>query len=161
MQYLLHSSLRSSSTRSIVPYQAFETQEGWVVIGAGTDAQFEGLIGILGIKARAEWRENEGRVKDRARLCGEIEAAMKGRTADEWMRLFEGAKFAKGKVRSVDEALTCPTVTGMIHIMEGEDGQRFRAVGSPIQTDFNWDGGTFPPRLGQHTKNILKEFDIN
>jgi succinate---hydroxymethylglutarate CoA-transferase len=32
---------------SIVPYQAFEMSDGYLVIGAGTDKQFERLCNIL------------------------------------------------------------------------------------------------------------------
>ena len=145
---------------SIVPYQAFECGNGWMVIGAGTDGQFEEFMGLIEVAILPRWRSNEGRVEDREALCGAIEAVMATKTAEEWTDKFRGTKFARGKVREVNEALSCPKISDMIHDMEDGEGKTFRAFGSPIETDYDWGAGTFPPRLGQHTDSVLREFHI-
>mmetsp|Transcript_24383 Transcript_24383/g.50662 ORF Transcript_24383/g.50662 Transcript_24383/m.50662 type:complete len:369 (+) Transcript_24383:119-1225(+) len=145
---------------SIVPYQAFECANGWMVIGVGTDAQFEEFMGLIHLEVDPKWRGNEGRVKDREALCGAIEAVMAANTVEEWIEKFSGAKFARGKVREVNEALSCPKISDMVQDMEDGEGNTFRAIGSPIETDYDWGAGTFPPTLGQHTDSVMREFNI-
>ena len=55
--------LLGSGHPNLVPYQAFEAQDGWVVIAVGSDPQFEKLSQALGFPNH--WPSNQERVDAR------------------------------------------------------------------------------------------------
>jgi len=77
-----------SGTTMIVPYQAFETADGELVIAAGNDNLFRKLSTVLG---RPEWAEdpryatNPKRVERKAELCTAIEAITRTQQTSVWM----------------------------------------------------------------------------
>ena len=57
---------------NLVPYRAFQANDGWFVIGVGSDDQWAKLCGHLAIDVKEAWAENAGRISDR----GQIEAML-------------------------------------------------------------------------------------
>src|SRR5262249_15298311 len=63
---------QGSGTAMIAPYEAFPTADGWVMIGAASDALFAKTCGALEADALARdprFRDNPGRVGHRAALA--------------------------------------------------------------------------------------------
>jgi crotonobetainyl-CoA:carnitine CoA-transferase CaiB-like acyl-CoA transferase len=84
---------------SITPYGPVTTADGFLLLAVGTDAQFAKLVEVLdapALTARADWRDNDSRVRDRDELRAHLNAIFVKRTTDEWLRVLEpsGVPFA-------------------------------------------------------------------
>ena len=83
-----------SGAAQIVPYQAFATSDGHVMVAAGNDNLFRRLAGAVGRAELADdprFRVNADRVRNRAALVGILEAEFARASAAEW-----GRKVASG-----------------------------------------------------------------
>ncbi len=136
-----------------VPYEAFETQNGPLLICCGNDRLFVKLAVALG---RNDWVDNPHFATNRARLAhkadllAELVPLLKTRSRAEWMDCFEAAGVPCAPVHSVPEALAHPQVQalGILAPVPGED---FSLTALPLVLD-----GQRPalrcraPRLGEH-----------
>jgi crotonobetainyl-CoA:carnitine CoA-transferase CaiB-like acyl-CoA transferase len=71
------------------PYGIFETEEGKICIGVGSDAVFSKLCHTIQRKdliANPLYARNVGRVANRAELHREIESALSGKSANVWAK---------------------------------------------------------------------------
>ena len=147
------------------PSGTFRTGQGLLNIAANKQEQFEALCEVVGHpewRADARFADRHARLKHRAELKHLLEAAISEGSATEWWQRFNAAGVPAGPVLSVKEALAHPQIAGrgMVGGFEEVPG-----VGRPIQvvrTGFKLDGqapsvATPPPRLGQHTDEILEE----
>lgn len=79
---------------SIVPYDAYKTQDGAILFGGGNDRLFGILCDRLG---RPEWKTdvkfaiNASRVANRIELDGMIREITQTKTTKEWLNIFEGS----------------------------------------------------------------------
>ena len=126
---------------NLVPYQVFETADRPLVIAVGSDAQWRGLVSVLGdadLAADDSLRTNAGRVSNRERCVGAVQRAVRERSAAEWKARCEAAGVPVGLVRTVREALAetdASPVTGVPSSVGGAVRRR-------------------PPRLGEHSAEI-------
>jgi succinate--hydroxymethylglutarate CoA-transferase len=78
---------------SIVPYKAFKTSDGDILLGGGNDRLYGVLCNRLG---RPEWitddrfKTNASRVQNRDTLEDLIEHETKQKTTQEWLDILEG-----------------------------------------------------------------------
>jgi len=54
-----------SAHPNLVPYRAFEANDGWFVIAVGSDNQWGNLCTLLNIENQDEWLTNAGRIAER------------------------------------------------------------------------------------------------
>ncbi|HUD34831.1 MAG TPA: CaiB/BaiF CoA-transferase family protein [Variovorax sp.] len=147
------------------PSGTFRTGDGLLNIAANKQEQFESVCRVVG---RPELIEDErfvgrqDRLRHRFELKALLEEAMAAKSTDEWWRLFNAAGVPAGPVYSVPQALEHPQIAerGMIGSFADAPG-----VGRDIRlvrTGFKVNGeaprvDTPPPRLGQHSDEILAE----
>ncbi|XP_062922777.1 succinate--hydroxymethylglutarate CoA-transferase isoform X2 [Mobula hypostoma] len=96
---------------SIVPYQAFKTKDGYLVVGTGNDQQFAIVCKILSLPALSEeprYKTNKLRVQNRGDLIDVLSARFSEKTTQEWLQLFEGSGIPYGPINSIQEALSEP-----------------------------------------------------
>ena len=93
---------------SIVPYKAFATSDGDVLIGGGNDR----LFGVMSVKlGKPEWAidprftTNAQRVKNRDTLEFMIEEITRLRTTKEWLDIFEGSGMPYAAVNDIQGTL--------------------------------------------------------
>jgi crotonobetainyl-CoA:carnitine CoA-transferase CaiB-like acyl-CoA transferase len=120
---------------NLVPYQAFATADGEVIVAVGNDRQFERLCGILGREeiARDErFRTNPARVINRADLLPMLQAAIAGRGRIEFSEALEAAGIPAGPINDVAQVFDDPQVVarGLRLEVEGMPG-----VACPIILD--------------------------
>ena len=148
---------------SIVPYQAFETSDGYVTVAGANDKQFRDLCSKL---EREEWSRdpkfetNASRVKNRGELIGKMAEIFLKKTTDEWIDLFQGAKFAYGPINSLEKVFKDPQVlhTQLVLEIDHPNLGKLKLIGPPVQ--FSGCDNRIrspPPELGQHTEAILTE----
>ena len=80
--------LLGSGHPNLVPYQAFKTRDGWVVIAVGSDSQFEKLCDALELENM--WKTNQERVNSRKKLVEVIQSKTIDLTRDEVCNLLQG-----------------------------------------------------------------------
>ena len=143
---------------NIVPYQPFACADQPLIIAVGNDRQFAKLAVVLG---HPDWASDErfatnaARVANRALLVPLIEERLRQRRAAEWFADLDAAGIPAGPINSIHRALGDPQA---VHRQMVQDMQRFRLVGSPLRADGeHWNSGSPPPRLGQHTAEIIAE----
>jgi crotonobetainyl-CoA:carnitine CoA-transferase CaiB-like acyl-CoA transferase len=150
-----------SGTIGIVPYRAFATSDGFVVVGAANDRLFRAFAAVLG---HAEWAEdprfrgNPDRVANQATLYPLIEAIMATRSSAAWQEALEAAGVPCAPTQTMDQILAHPQ-TAALGMLQESAGGLLRLMGPPL----SFDGmrpplRRGPPRLGEHTDEILGPF---
>ncbi len=145
--------------RSIVPYGTFRTSDGFVNIAGGNDALFVKLCNALGAHdlLEAQFMTNPQRVEHRTELLPKLEAHLLRFKTDEAISRLQNAGVPCGPVWTVAQALTSEFVNARGVICD-VDGTRV------LTPPFEFDGERLevrhaPPKLGQHTDEILEELE--
>ncbi len=148
-----------------VPYQAFETLDGWVVCGANNDEQFKRFAAIIGrpeLGADSRFLTNTARLENRAALVAIVADALKAGSSGHWVDAFEKASLPCCPVNTLDQVFADPHVEqramriSMSHPL-AEDG-RVDLIGSAIKlSETPVAYRRPPPTLGQQTDEVLEE----
>lgn len=145
---------------NIVPYGAFETNDGFVVVAIGTDAQFEKFCRFVGredLLTHPHYRHNADRVCHREEVIAEVNEIIGKHPKAYWIEHLEKIGVPTGPVNTLKEAFQDPQVKSM------EVGKSFReglkTVASPLHLKESPPiYKRRPPRLGEHTNEILSSF---
>lgn len=150
---------------SVVPYGAFPTATGPLIVAAGNDRLFERLTEVLGDPSWADdprFASNDGRVRARAELENLITAALLQKPRDAWIALFEAKGIPCAPIMEIPEVLEHPQ-TRALDIMQASPGSDdIRLVGLPLSID----GERPKPRrprlaLGADTGAVLAALKTN
>ncbi|KAM8706400.1 hypothetical protein ACLKA7_010647 [Drosophila subpalustris] len=148
---------------SIVPYQSFKTVDGYLTVGAGSDAQFVELCQRLKIEEvpqNDKFKTNRDRVKNRDELVNLLAKILAQNTSKNWMNLFEGASFVVGPVNSIREVFEDEHIQaiGLVKKLPHSRDQSVKVVGPPVvYSEARNDARTAPPMLGEHTDEMLNK----
>ena len=111
---------------NLVPYQAFATQDGDLIIAVGNDGQFARLCGVLGLALHedARFATNPGRVTNRAELIPALAAAIARWPKAALYEALEAEGVPAGPINRIDEVFADPQVRarGMQIVREGVPG---------------------------------------
>ncbi|CAL8074588.1 unnamed protein product [Orchesella dallaii] len=143
---------------SIVPYQAFETKDGrWITIGAGSNDLFAELCDAIlrpDLKGDERYKTNSSRVQHRKELIHEISSIIKSKSCDEWLQSFKNCRFPYGPVNDIENVFKDPQV---VHNKLVVDFGSCKVVGPAVRFSNSENfPRSAPPKLGQHTRNILR-----
>jgi CoA:oxalate CoA-transferase len=147
---------------TIVPFQAFKTADGAIIISAGNDGLFVKLCGALGLPKMAddpEYKTNALRQKNHARLQGEIEGLLRTKTTAHWLGILSKADIPSGPINNVEQALAHPQVAARNMLVEVPDGSggTLKLAGNPLKMSAFEDPTTRPaaPDLDADREAIL------
>jgi crotonobetainyl-CoA:carnitine CoA-transferase CaiB-like acyl-CoA transferase len=144
---------------NIVPYQAFETADGHVIVAVGNDGLFARFAELSN---HAEWAQdkrfvtNKGRVVNREILILQIQAVLKLQTRQFWINGMEKLGIPGGPINTISEALAEPQAAArgmLVYIPHPAGGVKL--VANPIhfsQTPIQYE--VAPHTLGQHNSLI-------
>ena len=148
---------------NIVPYQAFETADGHLILAVGNDAQFARFCRIADlpeVAGDARFLANAGRVAHREALIPLVAAALKRQTTGEWLAMLDAAGIPAGPINTIAQAFAEPQAAArglalnLPHVLGGVAP----GVRSPLRlSDSPLDAPLAPPTLGQHTDAVLEE----
>jgi formyl-CoA transferase len=148
---------------NLAPYETFEAQDGYVIVGAGNDALWRSFCACLGDAALGtdpRFATNPDRVRNVAALRELLVPRMKERTVDAWLAALEAAGVPVGRVKSIPEVLESAQIAarGLLLDVSHPTLGPGRYVGSPIHLDGADRGDRRPPPLlGEHTAEVLAE----
>jgi len=103
------------------PYQAFETADGWVNIGAANQANWERLIALLEapeLNDDPRFSTNNARMANLDALTEALTERFRTKTTDEWLALLEAGGFPAGPVLSITEMHADPQARARDMIVE-------------------------------------------
>lgn len=152
-----------SSHAAMAPLRVFEVSDGYLLLMAGTQRQWQSLCDVLGqsdLKSDERFISNELRVKNSAALHEILAALLIKHSKAEWIAKFSRHDIQYAPVNGIDDALNEPQVLHRSMVVE-RDLPNFKAMkftGFPVKlsetpAEFRLD----PPSLGQHTDEILQE----
>ena len=154
---------QGSGTPMIAPYEAFPTRDGWVMIGAASDALFVKFCETLGLGALPRdprFASNPQRVANRAGLLETMAAVTRTLGASELLERLQSAGVPSAPILTLDRVAAEPQTeaSGMLIPQKHPRVPDYRAVGLPIR----WDGerpgvARVPPLLGEHSAEVLAE----
>ncbi len=148
------------------PYQAFETADGWITVGAANQANWERLLRALEAPELAEdprFSSNRDRMAHLQELTEALTPLFRARNSEDWLRRLAAAGLPAGPVLSISEMHELPhvrareMVTSVPHAMLGP----VETLGLPVKFS-RTPGGPRQgaPLYGQHTREILTEAGI-
>ena len=145
----------------LVPYQAFTTSDGYVVVGAGTNKTYRDFCNAISqpqLAVDPRFATNQLRVKNRGELIPEINRLMSARSTREWLDILDAADVPAAPVNDLPTAFADlqQISPGMVQSMPYE-GAELHQLGVPFR--FSNCGGDLrrpPPLLGEHTDEVLR-----
>jgi crotonobetainyl-CoA:carnitine CoA-transferase CaiB-like acyl-CoA transferase len=145
-----------SGVAMIVPYQAFEAADGYMMVAAGNDNLFRRLAAAIGRPSLAEdprFRTNGERVVNRDALVATLADIFKTETRGHWASLFDAAGIPNGPINSMDQVIADPQTQALGQIQRQG---ALSLVGLPLSFDGERPDFTKrAPALGEDNASIL------
>ena len=145
------------------PYQAFETKDGWVNVGAANQANWERLAELIGkvdLVSDPRFATNSQRMANREMLVDHLTNVFITGTTEYWLETLGQGGVPVGPILTVGEMHSDPQVIArdmtptITHPLAGE----VKTLGSPVKFSKTPGCIRYPaPTLGEHTSEVLKE----
>ncbi len=148
---------------NITPYEAFPARDRWFALAVANERQWATLCQVIGrpeLRDDPRFADNRTRVANRAALRKVLEAAFQTRDAAEWLAGFTQAGLPCGPISTIPDVFAHPQaearemVLTVEHPTAGEvrlPGFPYKLLGTPAAVRRP------PPRLGEHTEEVLAE----
>ena len=152
---------------NIVPYQAFATRDGHLMLAVGNDRQFEAFATAAGapdLVRDARFASNALRVQHRATLIPVIAAVLRRESTQEWLARLRSAGVPCGPINDVAQAFADPQAVhrgARIEIQHPSLGL-VPGVRNPLRfANAALALRRAPPLLGEHTDEVLRELGMS
>jgi len=149
----------------IVPYEAFGTADGYLVLAVGNDGQWQRFCAAAGCAAWAadpRFATNPRRVENRNELIPLLQNLLAARPTAHWLSLCEAREVPCSPVLNLDEIVASPQVAarGMVQQLSDAAGRSVPVVASPIHVEGESAACSpqAPPALGEHTNAVLRDW---
>lgn len=148
---------------NIVPYQTFQTSDGWIIVAVGNDGQFRKFVEAGGRPELADderFATNPSRVRHRDTLVPILAEMVKARGKADWINVLEAAGVPCGPINDLDEVFDNEQVVarGMQVSLPHPSGANAKLVRNPIRMSATPpDARTAPPLLGAQTDDVLRD----
>jgi len=145
------------------PYQAFETADGWITIGAANQSNWLKLVdaldaGALGNDAR--FATNVARMANLPALVAALTPLFKKRPSADWLKRLEAAGVPAGPVLDVVQMHADPQTRAREMVVEVPHSRlgSVQTIGTPVKFSATPSGvKRGAPVLGEHTREVLRE----
>ena len=147
---------------NMVPYHVFATGDGYMIVAAGNDGQWQAYcrgVERPDLACDQRFRTGPDRLINRETLVPILEAHMRTRPTAHWVEALEREGIPCGPINDYKQVLEDPQVRYrelQVDLVRC-DGAICPTVKSPLrlsQTPVRYD--TPPPRLGEHTSRVLQ-----
>ncbi|MDH3533759.1 MAG: CoA transferase [Gammaproteobacteria bacterium] len=149
---------------NLVPYQAFATRDGNLMLAVGNDRQFAAFADCIdrpGLATDERFRRNSDRIANRAELIGQIEPVLGSRTTAHWLKALADRGVPAGPINSIDKVLTDAYAEErrLVRPLANSLGQEVPTVANPVNfSETHVSYRKAPPLLGEHTDEVLREW---
>ncbi|MDH3577931.1 MAG: CoA transferase [Gammaproteobacteria bacterium] len=149
---------------NLVPYQAFATRDGNLMLAVGNDRQFAAFADCIaqpGLATDVRFQRNSERIANRAELISLLEPVLATQTTAHWLKALGDRGVPAGPINSIDKVLTDSYAEehGLVRTLANSLGQEVPTVANPV--DFSETPVSYqkaPPLLGEHTDEVLREW---
>ena len=146
-----------------IPTGVFKTSDGHINIASTGQKIWERFCQALGdpdLITRPEYATAAVRSKNRDALNAEIDAHTVKRTSADWVERLNEAGVPSGPIFAIDQVFADPQVEHLkVAQPVKKKGKAMNLVGQPISLSRTPSKlVTWPPELGEHTDQVLKEF---
>ena len=147
---------------NIVPYQAFRTQNGYVVVSCGNDRLYQALCQLLGRDDLANdpsFATNPQRVRNREQLVPALQEEFLHRSTEEWLPRLRAAGIPCGPINTVSQIFHDPHMQAREFVWECEHptAGNIKLSGSPIHlSDTPTRLYKAPPLLGEDDDKVVR-----
>jgi crotonobetainyl-CoA:carnitine CoA-transferase CaiB-like acyl-CoA transferase len=144
----------------MVPWQAFRTNDGYVVVAARDEKFWQNLCDAIGrpdLKDDPRSANNSQRLANREYVVGILSEVFITRSNAEWLAILDEYDIPNAPVNDMEQVFTDPQVLarGMVGIYKHPTLGEIRYPPSPIKWS-DWESPNEPaPMLGQHTVEVL------
>ncbi len=156
-----------SAHPSLVPFQAFEASDGWLVVGCAKEKFWQRLTAVMGradIADDPRFATFADRDRHRDVLVPMLEDVFRTRTVDGWLAPLYAAAIPCGPVKEVAGALDDPHTVARALIAETQHPSfgTVRSLRSPVRVGPpGRDSNDTPlprggPAMGEHTDEVLR-----
>lgn len=149
---------------SIPTYRSFRCADGRdLLVAANTERMWQDLCRAIGrpdLPDDPDFADNEQRLRNRKRLDDVLEEAFRERSAVEWDRELAGLGVPAAPLYDLEGALRNEQVRHrrMVLDLADADGNPVPVIASPIRfLDGPLREPARPPRLGEHTAEVLRD----
>jgi crotonobetainyl-CoA:carnitine CoA-transferase CaiB-like acyl-CoA transferase len=146
----------------VVPYEAFATSDGHIILAVGNDGQFKRFCKVAGCPELAEeqrFATNSQRIVHRAELIPIVAGIMRTRSKREWLEALEAAGVPCGPINNMQEVFDDPQVKHRklrVDIPHSSGGSA-PVVASPMRlSETPVEYRLAPPLLGQHNNEVYR-----
>ncbi|CAB4676240.1 unannotated protein [freshwater metagenome] len=127
-----------SAHPSLVPFQAFEASDGWIIVGCAKEKFWQRLTEVIG---KPEWASDPrfttfaDRQKNATTLLPMLEEIIRQRTVDEWLSVLYPASIPCGPINDVAQAMLEPHTIARNLIFETEHPRygTLKNLASPVK----------------------------
>jgi crotonobetainyl-CoA:carnitine CoA-transferase CaiB-like acyl-CoA transferase len=149
---------------NLVPYQAFATRDGDLMLAVGNDRQFRACMQCVGLAELGDdvrFADNDARVRNRAELIGILGERLGKESTDYWLERFARHDVPAGPINDIGQVLSGDFARErrLVRSVTNASGDAVPLVRNPVDfehTPVGYDRA--PPLLGEHTGEVLKEW---
>ena len=159
-----HTPVRHSHSAhpSLVPFQVFQTQDYWIVIGCAKEKFYQRLCEVLGrtdLMTDPRFLDFANRYENRDLLIPQLDEIFVTKSTQEWLDLLMPAGVPCAAVNTVEEAFNDEHTISrqMIAHTEHEIFGAVRTPASPVNVGPKRTDHTRAPHRGEHTISVLQD----
>jgi crotonobetainyl-CoA:carnitine CoA-transferase CaiB-like acyl-CoA transferase len=145
------------------PYEAFQTSDGWITLGAANQTTWLRLVELLQKPELADdprFQESAGRIVHRIVLAETLAPEFRKRSSAEWLAALESAKIPAGPVLDVLQMQSDPQTRSRGMVVEAQHSVLgpVKTIGTPVKFSETPAGvRRGAPLFGEHTREVLRE----
>ena len=149
---------------NLVPYQAFATSDGNLMLAVGNNRQFRNCMEIIGkpdLGADTLYANNAARIENRTELIALLQEVLRTNTTAFWLEAFAAGDVPAGPINDIGEVLSNAHAREreLVRHMRNGAGDTVPTVSNPVafeETPVHYERA--PPLLGEHTDEVLREW---
>ncbi|OAN69827.1 CoA-transferase [Rhodobacteraceae bacterium EhC02] len=149
------------------PYQAFQTQDGWINVGAANQSNWLRFLEVIGapeLDDDPKFASNEARKRNLPELVEILNGFLRKDTSEVWLARMEKAKLPAGPINDILQMHDDPQTRAreMVLTLDHPRAGKVDTIGHPVKFSRTPASITrAAPILGQHSREILREIGLD
>jgi crotonobetainyl-CoA:carnitine CoA-transferase CaiB-like acyl-CoA transferase len=149
------------------PYQAFQTQDGWINVGAANQSNWLRFLEVIGapeLNDDPKFASNEARKRNLPELVEILNGFLRKDTSEVWLARMEKAKLPAGPINDILQMHDDPQTRAreMVLTLDHPRAGKVDTIGHPVKFSRTPASITrAAPILGQHSREILREIGLD